>query len=78
MVRYRGPVILTPIAERLAVELSLPVFTTSKGLPRLGIEHPTFRLQGQRSNTLRHGRGPFNYKDIINLLYTLMKSNHKT
>ena len=24
----RGPVILTPIAERLAVELSLPVFTT--------------------------------------------------
>ena len=24
----RGPVTLTPIAERLAVELSLPVFTT--------------------------------------------------
>ena len=25
----QGPVTLTPIAERLAVELSLPVFTTS-------------------------------------------------
>ena len=24
----RGPVTLTPVAERLAVELSLPVFTT--------------------------------------------------
>ena len=27
------------------------------GLSRLGIEHPTFRLQGERSNTLRHRRG---------------------
>ena len=25
---HRGPVTLTPIAERLAVELSLPVYTT--------------------------------------------------
>ena len=37
----------TPIAERLAGELSVLVFTT------LGFEHPTFRLQGERSNPLR-------------------------
>ena len=42
--QLRRPVILTPIDERLAVELSLP------GLSRLGFEHPTFRLRGQRSN----------------------------
>ena len=36
----------TPIAERLAVEPS-----------RLGFEHPTFSLQGERSNLLRHRRG---------------------
>ena len=27
------------------------------GLSRLGFEHPTFRLRGQRSNPLRHPRG---------------------
>ena len=36
----RGPVILTPIAERLAVDLSLPFFY-DLGLSRLGFEHPT-------------------------------------
>ena len=51
----RGPVTLTPIAERLAVELSLPVLTT--GLSRLRFEHQTFRLRGERSNPLRHRRG---------------------
>ena len=50
----RGPVTLTPIAERLAVELSLPVLTT--GLSRLRFEHQTFRLRGERSNPLRHSR----------------------
>ena len=46
---------LTPIAERLAVELSLPVLTT--GLSRLRFEHQTFRLRGERSIPLRHRRG---------------------
>ena len=49
----RGPVTLTPIAERLAVELSLPVFY-DLGLSRLGSDHPTFCLRGKRSNPLRH------------------------
>ena len=39
----------TPIAARLAVELSLPDFTTYVCL-RLGFEHQTFRLRGERSN----------------------------
>ena len=43
----RGPV--TPIAERLAVELSLPVFKNI-GLSQMGFEHPTFRLRDHRSN----------------------------
>ena len=38
----RGPVTLTLIAERLAVELWLPVFTT--GLSRQEFEHRIFRL----------------------------------
>ena len=41
----RGPVTLTPVAERLAVELSLPV--SSK-------KNYTFRFRGERSNRLRH------------------------
>ena len=47
----RGLVTLTIIAERLAVELSLPV------LSQLGFEHPTFRLRGLGFNLLpyRHG-----------------------
>ena len=48
-----GPVALKYIAERLAVELSLPVL----GLSRLGFELKTCRLRGQRSNQLRHRRG---------------------
>ena len=55
-VRLRGPVTLTLIAERLAAELSLPVFTTSS--VRLGFEHPTFRMRGEHYEPwpLRHGR----------------------
>ena len=53
-----GPVTLIPIAERLGVALSLPVFYDLR-LSRLGFEHPTFRLWGQRSNPLRHHRGSF-------------------
>ena len=44
---------LAPIAERFAA----PVFTMYElGLSRLGFEHPTFRLRGQHSITLRHRR----------------------
>ena len=46
----------TPIAACLEVELSLPDFTTYVCL-RLGFEHQTFRLRGERSNLLRHHRG---------------------
>ena len=69
----RGPVAITPFAECLAVDLSLPVFTTyvcrvaGSGsfttcfyclrLSRLGFEHPTFSLRGERSNTLRRRCG---------------------
>ena len=52
----RGSMTLTPVDEHLAVELSLPVFY-GLGLSQLGFEHPTFRMQGQRSNPLRHLRG---------------------
>ena len=50
----RGPVTLTPTAERLALELSLPVFKTSVCRGPLS---PTFRLQGELSNPLRYHRG---------------------
>ena len=56
----RGPVTLAPIAERLAVELSLPV------LSRLRFEHPTFRLRCERSNPLRHRRGLILSSFLIN------------
>ena len=41
----QGPLTLTHFAERSAVELSLPVFTTYIGLSRLGFEQPNFSLQ---------------------------------
>ena len=40
---------LAPIAERLAVELSLATCFYDLGLSRLRFEHPTFRLRGERS-----------------------------
>ena len=52
----RGHVTLTPFAERLAVELSVSV-SNYVGLSRLGFEHSTFRLRGERSNRLHHRRG---------------------
>ena len=45
----RGPVTLAPIAEHLAVELSLCFYDL--GLSRLRFEHATFRL---RANALTH------------------------
>ena len=52
------PVILTSVAERLAVELSLTIFF-DLGLPRLWFVHPTFRMQGEHSNRLRYRRGHY-------------------
>ena len=54
----REPVTLTPVAERLTVELSQSVLTTLS-LSRLGFEHPIFRLRGERFNPLRHRRGHY-------------------
>ena len=84
----RGAGTLTPIAERKAVELSQPVFY-DLGLSRLEFEHPTFRLQGQRSyplpnvkycaslrncaNNKRMGR-PFNV-EVAKSFKTLMQWN---
>ena len=50
------PVTLTPIAERLAVELLLPVF-----LSRLGYEHN----RGQGSNSHRRGSYIVNFEDCL-------------
>ena len=49
--QLRGPVILTPIAERLAVELQLTVFTAWVG--RGWIQTPILPLAG-RTNVLTH------------------------
>ena len=46
---------LTPYAERLAEELSVPFLTTR--VCRGWESNPTFRLRGERSNLLRHRRG---------------------
>ena len=48
---------ITPTAECLAVDMSLPVLIYDLGLSGLGFEHPIFRLRGQRSYLLRHRRG---------------------
>ena len=48
MVICEKPVTLTPIAERLAVDLSLPV------LSRLGFERQTFRMRGERSKMYKY------------------------
>ena len=57
---------LTPIAELLAVELHVTTCFYKLRFVALGIEHPTFRLRGQRSNPLRHRRGfhLFNKDDL--------------
>ena len=51
----RGPMTLTPIAKRLAVEMSLP----DSGLSWLEFEHPTFRLRGELSNPMCHHHIPW-------------------
>ena len=47
---------LKPVADRLALELSLSV-RNDLGLLRLGFEHPASRLRGERSNPLHHRLG---------------------
>ena len=54
----REPVTLTPVAERLTVELSQSDLTTL-GLSRLGFEHPIFRMRGERFNPLHQSRGHY-------------------
>ena len=58
-----GHATITPVAERLTVELSLPVLTTwfCRGWD---FEHPTFRMLVKRSNRLRHRRGPCKCKSF--------------
>ena len=70
----RGPVTLTPIAERLTVELSLPVLTTL-GLSRLGFENPTLRLRDERSNRLRHRSGLWKGNTLFLLINITDKKN---
>ena len=56
----RGPFTYILYSARLAVELSLPVLTTSL-IVRLRFEYPTFLLRSERSNSLRHRRGNSGY-----------------
>ena len=53
----RGPVTLTRVAERLSRGAVTTCFN-DLDLLQLGFEHSTFRMQGERSNRLRHRRGP--------------------
>ena len=47
----RGPVTLTPVAKRLAVDMSLLILSSFNymylSLSRLGFEHLTFRMSGE-------------------------------
>ena len=49
---FREPVTFTPVAERLTVELSLPLFY-NLGLLQMRFERPTFRIRRESSNRLR-------------------------
>ena len=52
----RGPVTLTPIAQRFEMKLSLPTCFYDLGQSQLGFEHPTLCLRGERFNPLRRRR----------------------
>ena len=66
----RGPVILTPIAERFKVELSL-CFNDVR-LSQSGFEHPTSCAR----HRLRHQRGTNNVIDV-NLIFPVSFRYHK-
>ena len=65
---------LSPIAERLAVELSVPVFFDLL-LSRLRFEHPAEGLRGQRSNPLYHRRN-HDINDEVIVMGTLYTKYH--
>ena len=68
----RGPMTLTPIAERLAVKLSLTVFTT-KVCRGWDSNTQQICLRYDSSNPLRHRRGCFHYISFL-LLYIHQRS----
>ena len=69
----RGPVILTPIAERLAVDLSLPLFLRLRSVAAR-IRTSNHRLRGQRSHPLRHRRGNFRFRLVFcNIIINIYK-----
>ena len=60
---FRGPVTLTPFAKRLAVKLSILVFTTYRSVAA-GIRNLTFRMRYECSNRLRRGETVCNNEKI--------------
>ena len=73
---FRGPVTLTPIAERLALELSLIVLTTR---PRLGYEHPIFcRDEGSRYKGIHVTKSLLIIKQYRNICFHGYSENYKT
>ena len=63
LIMVRGPVTLTPFAERLAAELSSLFYDLY--LSRLGFEHPNFRMLDERSNRLHHRRSSVKCKQLL-------------
>ena len=59
------------------MELSVLSCFNDLGLLRLGFEHPTFRLQGERSNqnAPKDATEPFNYNALWNLCRVYFKVN---
>ena len=55
---FRGPVTFTCTYCRALGSAAVTTCFYDLVLSRLGFEHQTFRLRGQRSNPLRHRRGP--------------------
>ena len=63
----RGLLTLTHVVERLAVDRSVTTCFYDLGLSRLGFEHPTFCIRGERSNRLSHRCGVSDYRQGIRL-----------
>ena len=72
----RGPVTLTPIAQRLAVELSPLIGLYDLSSVTAGIRAPTIRMPGERSLLRRHRFGAFQllavslkiFQNFVNIL----------
>ena len=67
----RGPLTLTPIAERLAVQLSLRL----RSVPAR-IRTPNLELADERSNRLRHRRGDI-LREIPNSQMNFLQKNYR-